>query len=350
MPGFKRLPNRYGTITKLSGKRRKPYCARKYAGEEWNDDERKYKIKYVSVGTFATRREALEALTKANEDETFGKGRMSFKTIADMYYSEKQKTASKSAKNIFTNALGWLKPIHDRPMDELKTAELEAAINRDEVPRTTKRYCKSVINQVYEYAIRFEYVSKDYSKLIRVYEDVTSKIKRIVFTPEEVKALKEKDRNTIDDVILTMLYSGFRISEALNLTLENVDLENRLFVHCGMKTAAGRNRTVPIHDDIFPMIAERASVASENAPHALFPHEGGKFLIGAFKYRYDRQYPNHTTHDCRHSFATYAYKCRMDATIVKIIMGHEVGDITKGRYTHITADDLKSEMQKYKIE
>ena len=40
----------------------------------------------------------------------------------------------------------------------------------------------------------------------------------------------------------------------------------------------------------------------------------------------------------------------MDATMVKLIMGHEVGDITKGRYTHITADELIAEMKKYKIE
>ena len=40
----------------------------------------------------------------------------------------------------------------------------------------------------------------------------------------------------------------------------------------------------------------------------------------------------------------------MDATMVKLIMGHEVGDITKGRYTHITAEELTEEMKKYKIE
>lgn len=35
---------------------------------------------------------------------------------------------------------------------------------------------------------------------------------------------------------------------------------------------------------------------------------------------------------------------------VSLDMGHEVGDITKGRYTHITADELTAEMKKYKIE
>lgn len=349
MPGFKRLPNRYGTITKLSGKRRKPYCARKYVGESWDDESRKYNYKYVSVGTFATRKEALAALSKANEDDAFGKGRITFKAVADMCFAERSKTSSKSAQNIYSNALGWLKPIHDRTMEDLKTAELEAAVNREEVPRTTKRYCKSVINQVYEYALRHDLVSRDYSKLVRVNEDVTSKIKRIVFTPEEVAALKRKERNTIDDVVLTMLYSGFRISEALYLTKDNVDLEKRLFVNCGMKTAAGKNRTVPIHDDIYELIKHRTETA-EKPSYFLFPNEGNKFLIGAFKYRFDRQYTTHTTHDCRHSFATYAYKCRMDATMVKLIMGHEVGDITKGRYTHITAEELIAEMKKYKIE
>ena len=43
-------------------------------------------------------------------------------------------------------------------------------------------------------------------------------------------------------------------------------------------------------------------------------------------------------------------KLLMDVTIVKLIMGHAVGDITHGRCTHITAEDLRREMQKYRIE
>lgn len=350
MPGFKRLPNRYGTITKLSGKRRKPYCARKYAGEVWSDELRKSTIRYVSVGTFATRREALEALTKANEDPNFGRDRITFKELFDKWYAEKKPTISSSMQYTYENAFRWMKPLHDRAIGDLRTDELEAVINSDRVPRTTKGFCKITLNGVYQYAMRHEYIGKNYAELVQVQTDMSPKIERKVFTPEEVQALRDKHRTTDDDVILTMLYTGFRVSEVLAITSANVDLENHLFVNVGMKTDAGKNRTVPIHDDIFSMISEYAPTSSEMPPHALFKYGDDKIPVSAFKWHFSRLYPNHTTHDCRHSFATYAYKQHMDVAIVKLIMGHAVGDITHGRYTHITAEDLRREMQKYRIE
>lgn len=57
---FGRRPNNSGTVVKLSGKRRNPYCARVMSDER---DIITGKKKQICIGTFATREEALNALS-----------------------------------------------------------------------------------------------------------------------------------------------------------------------------------------------------------------------------------------------------------------------------------------------
>ncbi|WKS98289.1 hypothetical protein [Gallibacterium anatis] len=53
-----RLPNGYGSVFKLSGKRRKPFIARKTIG--YNENKRQI---YHNIGYFATKEDALKALS-----------------------------------------------------------------------------------------------------------------------------------------------------------------------------------------------------------------------------------------------------------------------------------------------
>lgn len=57
---YKRRPNNSGTVVKLSGKRRKPYCARILSNDRDLITGRK---KQVAIGTFETELEALNALS-----------------------------------------------------------------------------------------------------------------------------------------------------------------------------------------------------------------------------------------------------------------------------------------------
>lgn len=57
---FRRRPNNTGTVVKLSGKRRNPFCARVMSDER---DIITGKKKQICIGTFSTREEALNALS-----------------------------------------------------------------------------------------------------------------------------------------------------------------------------------------------------------------------------------------------------------------------------------------------
>ena len=58
------------------------------------------------------------------------------------------------------------------------------------------------------------------------------------------------------DSILFLLYTGLRISEMIDLKTETVDLEAGTITG-GTKTAAGKNRLVPIHSKIQSIVQKR---------------------------------------------------------------------------------------------
>jgi hypothetical protein len=57
-----KLPNGYGTVYKLSGKRRNPYIARKTVG--WETDEATKKVKQIlkTIGYYKTKSEAFSSI------------------------------------------------------------------------------------------------------------------------------------------------------------------------------------------------------------------------------------------------------------------------------------------------
>ena len=61
-----RLPNGYGSVKKLSGKRRRPWIVEKTICWETNFKTGKIKQKKQIIGYFATKKDALEALAAFN--------------------------------------------------------------------------------------------------------------------------------------------------------------------------------------------------------------------------------------------------------------------------------------------
>lgn len=57
--------------------------------------------------------------------------------------------------------------------------------------------------------------------------------------------------------------------------------------------------------------------------------------------------PNHTPHDCRHTFSRLCEKFQVNENDRKRLMGHSFGkDITNSVYGHRELDDLRKEIEK----
>ncbi len=54
----------------------------------------------------------------------------------------------------------------------------------------------------------------------------------------------------------------------------------------------------------------------------------------------------HNPHDTRHTFITKAKDTGINEYILKLIVGHEIQDITEKVYTHRTLEDMRNEIEK----
>ncbi len=63
-----KLPNGYGSVTKLSGKCRNPYVAKKSVGWHYDKDKDKQIRDYIIIGYVSTKADGLQMLADYNKN------------------------------------------------------------------------------------------------------------------------------------------------------------------------------------------------------------------------------------------------------------------------------------------
>ena len=100
-----KLPNGYGSITKLSGKRRKPWIVRVTKSTEYDEKIEDYKLVRITLGYYKTRKEALDALATYNENPyDLNSQDITFGEVYEKWYATKEKTISQSTKVAYVSA------------------------------------------------------------------------------------------------------------------------------------------------------------------------------------------------------------------------------------------------------
>ena len=181
---FKRLPNNFGTIYKLSGNRRNPWIARRRTGEIWDDEKHFAKPVYVTVGYYPTRKDAMEALARAPESLT-RKEEPTFGEVYELWKADKY--GDGDMPNSYVTAEKHLRQLWNREMVSFRAVDIESFLNDDRIPRTTKHFVKTLLNQAFDYAERHDMIEKNYCKLAKPKIDISARAKKMVFTASEVK-------------------------------------------------------------------------------------------------------------------------------------------------------------------
>lgn len=330
-----RRGNGDGSIIKLSGKRRRPYAVRVTVG--WTIDG---KQKYKYIGYYSSKRDANAALREYlvnpyNLDIPDTKIINLFETwVKRTKLSEKTISSYKSAfKQSYM--------IHNLKIRDVKLYDLENAMYN--LKPSMQSVFKNVMHNVYKYAIKNDMVDKN----IAVYLEPEQREikKREPFTIEQIEQIKQfKHKQT--DIVLILLYTGLRINELLTIKKTNVNLQQRFMVG-GLKTKAGRDRVIPIHNDIYDIVERFYN----NSKKYLIEYDGRPvdyttFLTGYWARLKEYLNTNQTPHCTRHTFVTFADKCKLDNIIVKKIVGHTIKDITNTVYNHKGITDLLTEINK----
>lgn len=352
-------PNGFGTIYKLPGKRTNPYRAVKT--DKWVLDattRRSKQLRYT-IGYYATREEAMIALANYNENPYDIKADNI--TFSEVYgkWSESYFPTLSNASSVRTvkAAYAYCNGLYDMRMKDIKVSHLEGTILNADVGDSTKNRIKSLFNMLYKYSIAHDIVEKDYASVMFANGNPIKRKNEkeiIPFTSDEVSLLWDnKDLIPFADMILIGVYSGWRPQELAILKVADVDLENAT-MKGGLKTDAGKNRIVPIHSLIMPLIENRMQEATALQSAYLFNDENGQqgtyMTYDKYRSRFrkvmDRLKMEHRPHETRHTFITKAKACNVDEYILKLIVGHAIEDITEKVYTHRTIEQLKAEMEK----
>ena len=366
-----RLPNGYGSIKYLGKGRRNCYGVyppAKEINEETGNPITPPAICYVDdwlkgfavltaykAGTYAPGYELTLNLTDADQGSLeelsrriladYGQAaRRTFvgKTFAEVFeeFFESKfgtQTLAKSTQNSYRSHYKHFESLYDTSFASLRGPDLQKIIDDSNLRHAGREILVTILHQMYKYAMKSEIVDKDYSQYITVNipDDDES---GIPFTDEELSILwRHKDDPTIE-MILIMCYSGFRISAYKNKTME-IDLNTRYF-RGGVKTRTSKNRTVPIHSSIYPLVCKRLQrdgCLLKSTDSFRKKMNSAMISLGIDK---------HTPHDCRHTFSYLCEKFGVKDNDRRRMLGHSFQDITNKTYGHRTLEDLRSEIEK----
>lgn len=330
-------PNGYGSVFKLSGKRRKPFAVRITTG--WSDDG---KQTFEYLGYFQSRQKAMMALADYNSNPyDLSSGKITFKEVYERYAKERFPKVSKSSHSGYRMAFNRSESLHDLKFIEIKKAHLQSVIDKCDKSYGTKRKIKVLFNQLYKYAMQNDLTHKDYATFVELPKNDTVSSRK-PFTIDEINKLWDNvDRLEFIDTVLIMIYTGLRPGELVTIENKKIKLEERYF-RGGFKTDAGTNRVVPIHKKIHSLIERRIDEQNKN----LIVNSDGNDMT-YYTYYHDRWQNlmkqlemKHKPHDCRHTFATLMDNAGANKLSIRRIMGHASKDITDKVYTHKDIEQL----------
>ena len=153
-------------------------------------------------------------------------------------------------------------------------------------------------------------------------------------------------------LLALMAYAGLRRSELLGLDWDDVDLSRRLLRM--RKAKGGRQRTIPIHPALAPLIVDYYATRVPLTEQALFVGVQGKRLHDTQLDQIFRHYvaaagvserKRVTPHTLRHVFASELLHAGANLRQIQELLGHKHLDSTQ-RYTRVTAHELRGAIKR----
>lgn len=362
-------------------KRRKRYRARITVGWELNEETGRAKQIIKTIGSnYKTKGEANAALAEylknpydiSNKDITFSQ-------LYEIWFNDFIKD-HESHRYRIKSGYNYCTPLYNKKFREISILDMKKCI--DNATRVVERgkykgekkiatpSCKEamkyIFNHMYSYAIEARIVNRNYAKEFTLDKKVfqekeVNRKEKIPFTKEELEILwKASQFVPFADMIVYACYSGWRPGEIIRLKIKDVNLEEGYIVG-GIKTKAGKQRIVPTHPIVKPIIEKYYNQAIQIGSEYLFNDLSKKKGVnGLSKDQYLSRFNNViaalnfrtelTPHYTRHTFISMAKsrEVNMNEYVLKLIVGHDIGDVTEHVYTHREIQDLKAEMNKIK--
>lgn len=218
---------------------------------------------------------------------------------------------------------------NDKRVSHLNSNDFQSYLNNYKFTSVSQQ--NQVIN-----SIRFLYkygLNKKYDKVSFKRPRSEKKLPRVIDCDLIIRKLN-KIQNLKHRTILTLTLSvGLRVSEIINLKIEDID-SNRMLVH--IKNAKGKkDRMVPLSPKMLELLREYWK--KYKPTEYLFNGQNSKqYSIGSCQKIYKKYIdPNTSIHTLRHSSFTGLLEKGTDIRIIQTIAGHSSSKTTE-LYTHVS--------------
>lgn len=356
--------NGLGSVYRLpNGK----YCAEKTLG--WIADplppgappgtkphKRRVKVKR----SFDRKKDAVEALPKLSFDDrrprsgttTARKGkRITLKELYDQW--EPTHDRSRSTMNCYRSGFRLFEPLWAVPMEDLDIDDLQECLDDSDAGRRTQENGRAALGLVYKYGIPRNVVPHDrnLASFLRL-TAAGGASQKTGFSTEELEKIRKAAQGGDPEAVrvLCHCYLGFRPTALLLLQVKDYDPQRKAFVG-GIKTAAGKGRTVPVSPKIQPWVSR---LASGDPDRYVFGRDGAQEDLADYRASFydllerlkisnpvDEQGRHRITpHSCRHTFATLLKRVQGADADKLALIGHTSTQQLR-EYQDVPLDDLR---------
>jgi len=349
-------PNGYGTVRKLSGTRRRPLMALSPEQYAPGETEKRSSV----IGYYATRAEAMLALAEWHKTApSFYVSNMDI--TLDQLYNEFKKikfpTISPDTQESYTTAWKWFSDLRHVKVKNIRSGHLQDVVNKAAAvgrSHSSLHKIKVLAGLLEDYAMQNDIIDKNYAQFIILPKSAYKE--KDCFSDLDLQKIESaaKDGIAYADVLLIMCYTGWRITELLELTPFAYDEKSQTLTG-GNKTEAGKNRVVPVHPKIQPYLKKwrdmnGGRIICRSKEVCL---DGDKQTVQLpMTANYFRKYwyyptlealgiPMLSPHATRHTFVSLLHKAGADKWDIQRLAGHASEEVTNKIYTHVGLDHLK---------
>ena len=326
----------------------------------WVDSDGNYLPKPINrtKGGFPTAKAAREYIPILQSAEKTGGNNRKWQTFKELYddfirlHSAKK---SRSTINCYHAAIRFYEPLFKKALPAIEIDDLQDCIDACPYGVQTRRNMRTVASLIYKHAIPRHQTetSINLASFLTVGADDAGQ--GCGFTAEQLAAIR-KGAETIPpvgiaDQIYADCYLGFRITELIGLTISSYDEAHKAF-HGGIKTTAGKDRTVTVSPKIAAIVDRYLQNKKEGA---VFTDPQGKAwttkkfraafyetldMLGIENPKDDKGRYMLTPHSMRHTFATLLKHIPAPDKDKMELMGHASKEMVES-YQDVAYSDLQ---------
>ena len=327
-----------------------------------NPENKKQRIPIKKTKAGFKRREDALAYCRELKNQKPALPNKTLKEIYDLWEPWYSPRVDPDTFGCYRAAFSYFKELNETKIREISAGDLQKCLDDCPKGHRTHQNMKCTAGLLWAYAIDNNYADKDVT--VNLYIGKGASVQREPLTDLEVEKIRKqigKDRYA--SYVYALCYLGYRPGEMLEIKKDQVTEHNgTLFITEGKKTDAGKDRIVPVHEKIRPIIEEQLALEGTDYlfPMHIYNRKGefkgykvmtdNYFNKFAFRPLADKlKIPaNKVPYSARHTFSDKLKQADGTDKVKASLIGHSDYRFTQQKYQSTNLDELQQAMASIK--